>query len=185
MVGERRGESLVRDRRTKLLARANRTRLLRTRQVSAARRQRDATEPLFSSFNSPTNHLGSSVPPRTTCRLRDPTEGGPQASNRALLPFDPPVSIPFSDFRLPATKYDRPAFRTRGSSSSRAHEQRDPRNEQADTRDRANPSQDHYFLSRTDPQQRRRPGWNIWTLAYTKTNVDHNGILVVFLPSSR
>lgn len=38
----------------RLLAGANRTRLLRTRQVSAARRQRDATEPLFSSFNSPT-----------------------------------------------------------------------------------------------------------------------------------
>jgi hypothetical protein len=48
----------------KLLARANRTRLLRTRQVSAARRQRDAaTEPLFSSFNSLTELVGTRSQP--------------------------------------------------------------------------------------------------------------------------
>ncbi|CAL1688453.1 unnamed protein product [Lasius platythorax] len=47
---------------TRLLAGANCMRLLRTKQVSAARRQRDATEPLFSSFNSPTEPAGHEKP---------------------------------------------------------------------------------------------------------------------------
>lgn len=106
--------------------------------MSAARRQRDATEPLFSSFNSPTNLSAPLC--FATCRFG--IHGGRTnfQAQRCLL------TLPFRTFPIrfrediiknkdsELTPCSRSSFLRKASSSLH-----DPRNEQHDPHGRANP----------------------------------------------